>query len=173
MRAMFFAAALLIATPAAAEVVDSQPNGFEVRQTVTVKASAAKVYADLVKVGSWWSSDHSWSGDAKNMSIDARPGGCWCETWPGGGILHMTVVDAQPGKALRFAGALGPLSFSGLDGHMSWALAEKDGLTTVTWTYDVGGYAKGGLDKWPAGVDAVLTNQIDRFKRFEETGKPD
>jgi uncharacterized protein YndB with AHSA1/START domain len=172
MRAIIFAAALLLATPVAAEVVDAQPNGFEVRQSVTVKAPAAKVYADLVDVGAWWGSDHSWSGDARNMTIDAKPGGCWCETWPAGGVRHMTVIDAQPGKQIRFEGALGPLSFAGLAGYMSWVLSEKDGVTTVTWTYDVGGYAKGGLDKWPAGVDGVLTAQIGRFKTYVETGKP-
>lgn len=177
MRAIVFAAALLAAgtaaVPAFAEVVDSQPYGFEIRQTVTVKAPAAKVYADLIKVGSWWSSDHTWSGKAANMTIDARPGGCWCETWAAGGVLHMTVIDAEPGKALRFAGALGPLSFSGLDGHMGWTLIEKDGITTVTWTYDVGGYFKGGLGKLPDGVDQVLGQQIARFQRYAETGKPD
>lgn len=173
MRAIIFATALLLATPVAAEVVDSQPNGFEVRQSVTVKAPAAKVFADLVNVGAWWSSAHSWSGDARNISIEAWPGGCWCEIWPGGAVRHMTVIGAEPGKALRFEGALGPLSLAGLSGHMSWTLAEKDGATTVTWTYDVGGYAKGGLDRWPAAVDGVLTEQIGRFMRFEETGKPD
>ncbi|MDQ0465678.1 uncharacterized protein YndB with AHSA1/START domain [Caulobacter ginsengisoli] len=173
MRAIVFVTALLLAGPAAAEVVDSQPNGFEVRQSAAIKAPAAKVYADLVKIGAWWGSDHSWSGDARNITIDARPGGCWCETWAGGGVLHMTVIDAQPGKQLRFAGALGPLSFSGLDGHMAWTLGEKDGVTTVTWTYAVGGYVRGGLGQWPAGVDKVLTEQLERFKRFEETGKPD
>jgi uncharacterized protein YndB with AHSA1/START domain len=173
MRAIVFAAALFAAGPVAAEVVDSQPNGFEIRQSVDIKAPAAKVYADLTRVGSWWGSDHTWSGKAANMTIDARAGGCWCETWAGGSVLHMTVIDAEPGKALRFAGALGPLSFSGLTGHLGWTLSEKDGVTTVTWTYDVGGYFKGGLGQLPAGVDQVMGEQLRRFQRFEETGRPD
>ena len=44
--------------------------------------------------------------------------------------------------------------------------------TDVVLTYDVGGYAKGGLAETYAGpVDKVLGDQIARLKRVAETGK--
>ena len=60
---------------------------------------------------------------------------------------------------------------SGATGHMIWALAEKDGQTTVTWSYDAGGYMRGGLDKIAPIVDQVLGQQQDRLKAYLETGK--
>jgi hypothetical protein len=39
-------------------------------------------------------------------------------------------------------------------------------------TYDFGGYAKGGMDKWAAPVDQVLGAQLDSLKRYVETGQP-
>ena len=48
--------------------------------------------------------------DAKNLSIDARPGGCFCEKLPnGGGVEHARVVYVAPREVLRLSGALGPL----------------------------------------------------------------
>jgi len=166
-------AALAVAGAARAEVVDVSPQGFEVKQTVTVAAPAAKVWAALIQPGQWWSSKHSWSGDAHNMALDARVGGCWCETLPnGGGVQHLTVIYVDPGKAIRFQGGLGPFQFTGADGRLGWTLAEKDGRTTLTWTYDVGGYVKGGVQTLAAPVDGVLGEQIGRLKAYVETGKP-
>jgi hypothetical protein len=60
---------------------------------------------------------------------------------------------------------------SGATGHLAWTLAEKDGRTTLTQTYDVGGYMIGGLDKIAPVVDQVLREQFDRLKIYVETGK--
>ena len=60
---------------------------------------------------------------------------------------------------------------SGATGHLGWTLAEKDGRTTLTQTYDVGGYMAGGLDKIAPVVDQVLGEQFDRLKIYVETGK--
>ncbi|HWA63169.1 MAG TPA: SRPBCC domain-containing protein [Caulobacteraceae bacterium] len=167
------AAALALAGAARAEVVDAQPNGFEVRQSVTIAAPPAKVWAALVQPGQWWNSAHSWSGDAKNLRLDARAGGCWCETLPnGGGAAHLRVIYVEPGKALRLEGALGPFQFSGATGHLVWTLKEDAGKTVLTQTYDLGGYMQGGLGTHAPAVDGVLTDAITRLKAFVETGKP-
>ncbi len=163
------AASLALAGAARAEVADVSPQGFEIKHTVEIAAPAAKVWAALVKPGQWWNSDHSWSGDARNLTLDPRPGGCWCEALPhGGGARHMTVVYVAPGQEMRLEGGLGPFQFSGASGHMIWKLAEKDGKTTLTWTYDLGGYVKGGIDKMAGPVDGVLGDQVGRLKRYIE-----
>jgi hypothetical protein len=53
-----------------------------------------------------------------------------------------------------------------------WSLAEKDGRTTLTQIYFVGGYFPGGLDKLAPAVDGVLGEQLARLKSYVETGKP-
>jgi uncharacterized protein YndB with AHSA1/START domain len=166
-------ACALAAGAARAEVVDSTPGGFEVKQTVTIAAPASAVWTALLKPDQWWNGKHSWSGEAHNLSLDARVGGCWCETLPnGGGVEHMRVVFLAPGKVIRFQGGLGPFQMSGADGRLAWMLAETDGKTTLTWTYDLGGYMKGGLQPMAAPVDGVLAEQIARLKAYIETGKP-
>jgi uncharacterized protein YndB with AHSA1/START domain len=170
---MIAAAALALTTTAGhAEVVDAQPNGFQVKRTAVLNAPADKVYAALSQPSQWWNKDHTWSGSAANLSLAPMAGGCFCEKLPNGGsVMHMTVVYAQSGQGLRLFGALGPLQMSGATGHLGWTLAEKDGKTTLTQTYDVGGYMKGGLDKIAPGVDRVLSEQLDRLKAYVETGK--
>ncbi|MFZ0269806.1 SRPBCC family protein [Caulobacter sp.] len=166
------AAALALTTTAHAEVADAQPNGFQVKRTAVLNAPADKVYAALSQPSQWWSKDHTWSGSAANLSLAPMAGGCFCEKLPNGGsVMHMTVVYAQPGKGLRLFGALGPLQTSGAAGHLGWTLSEADGKTTLTQTYDVGGYMKGGLDKIAPAVDQVLSAQFDRLTAYVETGK--
>ena len=161
---------LLTTGAARAEVVDATPNGFEVKHEVVVNAPAAAVWAVLVQPSKWWTPAHTWSGSAANLSLGAASGGCFCERLPNGGsVLHMTTVYAAPGARLVLSGALGPLQASGATGALAFTLAEKDGRTTVTVTYDVGGYLKGGLDKIAGGVDAVIGQQVAGLKAAAET----
>ena len=149
-------------------------TGFLVRHTATIAAPPARVYDALVRqVGSWWHSDHTFSGDARNLSIDARPGGCFCEKLKeGGGVEHMRVVYAAPGERLRMSGALGPLQASGLAGSLTWSLAATPGGTTIELSYSVGGFLAGGFEKMAPAVSGVLEEQLRRLKLFVETGKP-
>ena len=150
------------------------PNGFLVKFEVTVNAPPAKVYEALVRqIGSWWNPEHTYSHDAKNLSIDARPGGCFCEKLPnGGGIEHLRVVFVAPPQVVRFSGALGPLQASGVAGSMTWTLTGDADSTHLDLSYSVGGYIDGGFGKIAPAVEAMLREQLDRLKLFVETGKP-
>ena len=149
------------------------PNGFVVKFEVTVNASAAKVYDALVgQIGSWWDSEHTYSGDAKNLSIDARPGGCFCEKLPnGGGIEHARVIYVSPREVLRLSGALGPLQPSGVVGTLTWKLITGTDNTRLQLSYSAGGFIDGGFEKIAPAVESVLRGQIDRLKQFAEMGK--
>lgn len=129
--------------------------------------------APVQQVDSWWSSDHTFSGDARNLSLDARPGGCFCEKLKdGGGLEHMRVIYVAPGETLRLSGALGPLQASGLAGSLTWALKAAPNGTAVELSYSVGGFFPGGFEKIAPAVNAVLEEQLRRFKLLVETGKP-
>jgi uncharacterized protein YndB with AHSA1/START domain len=149
-------------------------TGFLVKFEVNVNAPPAKVYDALIgQIGSWWDSEHTYSGDAKNLSIDARPGGCFCEKLPnGGGIEHARVIYVAPREVLRLAGALGPLQASGIAGTLTWRLTSGTDNTRVQLSYSVGGFIDGGFEKIAPGVESVLRVQLDRLKQFAETGKP-
>ena len=166
--------AMLVA-PLRGEVLESSAAGFAVRNTAAINAPPAKVYAALTdKVGGWWDPAHTFSQDARNLSLDAKPGGCFCERLPdGGGVQHMSVVYASPGKLLRLTGAIGPMQEAALAGTMTWSLSQTGSGTTVELIYTVGGFRVGGFRDLPTVVDRVLRGQLGRLKAFVETGRPD
>jgi uncharacterized protein YndB with AHSA1/START domain len=167
MHRLFLACALMLAGAAAAqaEVVDKSPAGFTTKTSVTIAAPPAQVYAMLARVGEWWDPAHTYSGDAKRMTIEAKAGACFCETLANGGsIQHGVVVYANPDETLRVSGALGPLQELGVSGSLTWSLQASGSGTTATVTYAVGGYAPGGLDTLAAIVDQVIGTQLTRLK---------
>jgi uncharacterized protein YndB with AHSA1/START domain len=162
----------LIAVTGDADVIESTPSGFTTRTTVEIAATPRTVYNALsLQVASWWDPEHTWSGNPRNMTIDPRAGGCFCEKLNNGGsVTHMTVVLADPGKTLRMTGALGPLQEHAIAGTMSWMLTDVSGRTRVEMTYVVGGYMRGGVEPVVKIVDQVLATQVQRLKRYIETG---
>ena len=165
------ALAVAFAVPAQAKVTSSEPHGFEVVETVRLAATPAQVYAALAQVGRWWSGAHTYSGDAANMRLEPRPGGCFCERMKDdGAIEHMRVVYAQPHQTLRLQGGLGPLQEEGAVGSLTWSIKPAEGGAEITQRYVVGGYVRGGMEKLAPLVDQVLAEQLARLKRFLDTG---
>src|SRR5690606_24862158 len=85
LRIAILAGALTVASPAVAEVKSATAAGFEVENSVTVPVPPAEAWAAMARIGQWWPGDHSWSGDAANMSLEPRAGGCFCEALPESG----------------------------------------------------------------------------------------
>ena len=163
--------ALLVLLAATAEVVDGSAAGFTSRNTVRVDASANTAYRALVEnVDQWWDPAHTYSGDLKNLSLNATAGGCFCETLPdGGSVEHMRVVYVEPGTTLRLQGALGPLQSIGVAGAMTFDFEASGDATQITLTYSAGGYYPGGLDTLAEPVDGVLRGQLERLAALAET----
>jgi len=159
---------------AEAEVMDSAANGFTVRILTTIHAAPADIYGRLThNIGDWWSSEHTFSGNAHNLSVDERPLGCFCEKLPNqGSVRHMEVLFVAPGKTLRMSGALGPLQALGAAGTLTFALTAAGDGTQLEATYAVGGYSPEGTTSWAAPVNAMLTEQVTRLKNYIETGNP-
>lgn len=158
------AVAALVAAPAAAEVVSATPQGFEVKAQATVAASPQAVWAMIGRIGRWWSPAHTYSGKGANLRLDPRIGGCFCETLDGGGgVEHLRVVYAAPGKMLRLQGGLGPLQGEGATGALTWTLKAVPGGTEITQTYVVGGYIRMGAEKLAPLVDGVMKEQLGRL----------
>jgi uncharacterized protein YndB with AHSA1/START domain len=166
--------AMLVCPAAAmAAVVNVGPSGFELKQVVHIAAPPDRVYAVLVEPGRWWSSAHTFSGDAANLTLEAKAGGCFCEALPNAGsVRHLTVVMAAPGEELALRGALGPFMRRGVDGSLDFALKPAGDGTDLTLTNDLGGYLPEGFADWAGLADAMLAEQMARLKRFVETGAP-
>ena len=163
-----------LADLAAAEVISATDGGFEVLETVSVAAVPKDVYPRLTDIAAWWNKAHTFSGDAGNLSLDARPGGCFCERLKdGGGVQHMTVAYVAPNQTLRLVGALGPLQAFGAAGSMTVSLTPAGSGTDIAVRYRVAGYAGDGMKKWAAPVDGVLAEQFGRLKRLIDVGSPE
>ena len=156
---------LLASTPASAEVVAPSDTGFTSRHTLTVAAPPAKVWELLLRPGSWWAGSHTYSGSAANLSLDARPGGCWCEKTAGGGVEHMRVVYVAANDTLRLTGGLGPLQAMPVAGVMTITLKPAGTGTALAIDYVVAGPGLAGVG---TAVDQVLGSQWTRLKAAAE-----
>lgn len=168
-------AVLAVASTASAEVKDSAANGFTIASTFTAKGTPEEVYRKIVNVGEWWSSEHTFSGDAHNLTIDPRAGGCWCEKLAkvNGSVAHMQVATAWPGTILVLTGGLGPLQQMGASGAMTFKLSPADGGTKVDFVYVVSGYTPQGMNALAPVVDRVLMNAVSRLHSYIDTGAAD
>jgi hypothetical protein len=158
-------AAMAAVSPAQAEVKASAPDGMIIQIKGEVALSRETAWARLLKIGSWWSDGHTYSGKASSMTVDAVAGGCWCEIWEGGEVEHGRVIYIQPNQSVRFASALGPLQGLGVTGVLTLTLADGSapGKTAVTLDMNVTGSSLSGLDKMAAPVNGVLQEQFDRL----------
>jgi hypothetical protein len=172
MKHVLFLALIASASPAAAEVMSASSNGFEVRQTVNLVVPPADAFDAFRNIGAWWDPEHTYSGDAANLSLALVPGGCFCERLPkGGGVEHMRVAYIEPGKHVVLTGALGPLLYEAVTGVMDVQVKTIAGGAQLTLDYKAAGFAKGGADKLAPAVDSVLAAQMKRYRAYA-TSRP-
>ena len=137
-----------------------------------VKLSAPDALMAFTRVSSWWMSDHTFSGNPANLTLDARPGGCLCERFPGGGgIEHMRVTYFEPGKFLILTGAMGPLLHEAVNGVIIVHVEPAAGGSRLTMGYRASGFANGGGQKFARMVDQMLSDTAKRYQQFANGGR--
>ncbi|MEE4155444.1 MAG: SRPBCC family protein [Erythrobacter sp.] len=168
--------ALLAGFPARAEITAESDRGFVTRHEVVLEASPKETWLALISPARWWNAQHTWSGDAENLTLTPQAGGCFCETIPEvdepgrftlqGSVEHMRVVQANPENALRMVGALGPLQSEPVTGVLTIALTPIEGEggaahTRVVWEYNVGGSMRYEVPVIAKAVDGVMGLQVE------------
>ncbi|MDO7842386.1 SRPBCC family protein [Sphingomonas immobilis] len=168
------AAALFLAAPASAEIVESAADHFEVKQVVTVEAPVQQVWETLRAPQKWWSKDHTYSDDAANLYLDSQATGCFCEKLADkGSVEHAHIIYIQPPRMIRLDGALGPLQAEAVKGTLTFKVDPGErGATTLTMTYLVAGYMRAGGEKLAPQVDEVLALQVLNLKAAAEAAPP-
>jgi uncharacterized protein YndB with AHSA1/START domain len=158
---------------AQAEVREARDGMFLIERSIATTAAPAAAYVALVRVSGWWDPAHSWSGAAKNLRLEPKAGGCFCEKLPdGGSVEHARVVFAQPGKMIRLEGALGPLQDMAVTGVLTFKLEPDSAGTKITMSYRVSGALAMDATKLVPLVDQVLGGQLERLRSFATTGSP-
>ena len=155
------------AMPAAAEVKSLSPSHFEVEKRIVAPVAPEAAYQMLGQVSRWWDPNHTYSGNASNLRLDLKAGGCLCETIPEGSgtVEHLRVVFARPGILLRAQGGLGPLQGEAVAGTLTWSFKPVAGGTEVTQTYIVSGHIRSGTADMAPAVDAMLGEQLSRLEK--------
>ncbi len=163
-----FCASIFLST-ASADVIQSAPDGFQLKLEETSSLSADALFSKIGNLPAWWASDHTYSGDAGNLSLaDMKPGQLWLERWDHGQVQHgrvIAVTNASNEKMIRFEAALGPLQEIGVNAVLTIKVTPEDKpetphLSTVRFDYYVTGASFQKLDQWAADVDSVLSQQI-------------
>jgi uncharacterized protein YndB with AHSA1/START domain len=154
-----------------AAVKQSSPSAMVVELDQQVKVEAGDLYRAIARVDHWWSSQHTFSGSAGNLSLEPRAGGCFCERWNDGSVEHGRVIQTQRDRLLRLQSTLGPLMEMGVSGVLTFELAPQGKATALKVTYRVSGDPSHDLAKLAPVVDRVLAEQIQRLVKFAETGK--
>jgi hypothetical protein len=137
---------------------------------VEVPVAPDEAWQVMLQPGRWWSGEHTYSGDARNLSIAAVPGGCFCESIPatgtgglGGAIEHMRVVYVAPSSTLRLNGGLGPLQSEAVTAVLTMTLEPGGDGTKITWDFVVGGYTRSRMTELAPVVDRVVGDQLTRL----------
>ncbi|MDZ4307773.1 SRPBCC family protein [Allopontixanthobacter sp.] len=164
------AAILLNPGQASAEVIEQGEGSFVTRDAAVVKATPFDAWQALITPSKWWNSSHTWSADAENLYISPQGGGCFCELLPvpkdapegvrRGSAQHMVVLLADPGKALRMRGGLGPLQSEPVQGVLTVTLTPSDAGTVIVFEYVVGGYMRFETPEIAKAVDGVMSQQL-------------
>lgn len=163
---------LAFVAPVWADISQKSASGFTSTFRDEIRANGDEAWAVIAQLPRWWSDEHTYSGKASNLSLDLRPGGCWCETWPAGAIEHARVLLLMPGRSLRLQGQLGPLQALPVQGVLTLSLPVREGRTSLSMTYRVGGPADVGLEDLASAVDRVMGEQFKRLKAAIEAGRP-
>ena len=72
----------LSAAPALGEVAALSDTGFVIKHSAQASAGKSETWKVLTAPSRWWSGDHTYSGDAANLWLDAQATGCFCEKLP-------------------------------------------------------------------------------------------
>jgi uncharacterized protein YndB with AHSA1/START domain len=154
-----------LAMPVAAHgaLVRAAADGFLVEHRFHITAPPATAWQTLLHPERWWPGDHTWSGNAANLSLAPEAGGCFCERWANGSAEHGRVVQVKRDQLLRFSGALGPLQEMAVTGILTVVLTPVGSDTDAIVTYRVSGDASHGLESIAPVVDKVIGLQFGGF----------
>ena len=177
------------ALPIAGEVVEVRDDGFVSTFEVEIKAAPKRTFDALWKdVAKWWDPAHTYTGDSENMYLSdligfvedlsplvpsdppeeaRRP--LFDDDLLGPFVRHMDIDMVQPPTALRLRGAMGPLQTHAVMGSMTFDLEATEDGTRLRYRYVVNGPR---LREWAEPVDRVMGGQLQRLRRYVESGDP-
>ncbi|MEO1552956.1 MAG: SRPBCC domain-containing protein [Pseudomonadota bacterium] len=146
---------------AQAEVVTASSDHFTLKLEAETDLTPEETWARLIVPANWWQGEHSYSGDATNLSLDPVAGGLWREDWDDGSVWHGTVLQAQPNKVLSLSAPFGPLQ--GLAVQSVWTITltpNESGGTLIRFDHVTNGNTASNLHELAPAVDFVKSEAL-------------
>lgn len=172
MRVLTAALLVGLAAPAGAEIVKRGTEGFIIRHEGVAPGAPDATWAALVDWGGWWPAGHSYSRDSANFELEVEPDGELEEVWPGGQVLHGSVLAALPDRLLRLHAPLGPLQALPVNAVLEVSFAPDPKGTRVNLVYHVAGPAAANAGRYADAVDKVFAEAFPRLLSHKARPKP-
>lgn len=150
------------------EVVKSAPDHYTLQLRANSELPPKVLWQRLVVPATWWHPDHTYSGDANNLSLELKAGGLWQERWGENGVLHGRVLNLIDGKLLRLDAPFGPLQSMAV--NVIWTITiEADGSgSLVTFDEIANGTSASNLEQIAKAVDAVKSQALARLVKMPQ-----
>jgi uncharacterized protein YndB with AHSA1/START domain len=152
-----------LSTSANADVIAASSSHYALRHEAVSPLAPEVLWNRLVHPETWWSPEHSYSGDSANLSLDLRPGGLWKEEWDGGSVAHGAVLYVNPGEQLRLAAPFGPLQSMAVNVVWTITILPEGTGSKVTFDEVANGSDASNLDKIAGAVDGVKAEAMRRL----------
>ena len=153
---------------ASAEVLSAGRSNFLLAHEATSSLAPEEVWDRLMEPAAWWDGEHTYSGDAANLSMGGKAGDYWREDWDGGSVIHGQILTVKTGETLVLSAPFGPLQ--GTAANCVWTISLEPiegGGTRIRSKHVVVGPANLGMQELAEPVDFVMSNGIDRLARAE------
>ncbi|WOI54623.1 SRPBCC domain-containing protein [Parvularcula sp. LCG005] len=145
---------------ASAEVVSASPDHMELVLSDVSELAPDELWKKLIKPSRWWSGDHTYSGDARNLSLVLRAGGLWKEKWKEGAAAHGEVIYFKRGEELRLTAPFGPLQDMAVETAWTITLTPEGEGTRVNFVYRASGSMVSDLHLMATAVDYVYSEAL-------------
>lgn len=160
---LLFISCALFSGAATADIVSSGSDHYVLRHEASSELAPEALWERLVNVASWWHPDHTYSGDAANLSLDASAGGSWREDWDDGSVIHGQVLYANPPNKLRLEAPFGPLQGMAVNVVWSISIQPSESGSLVMFDEIATGSGVSGLEQLAPAVDGVKQEALERL----------
>jgi len=148
-----------------AEIVSSSDSHFVLRHEALSALSAETLWQRLTQPATWWHPDHTYSGRAENLSLNAEVGGVWREDWDEGSVIHGTIIFLRRGQVLRMNAPFGPLQELGAYTIWTITISQDGDGSRVVFDEVSNGPPSANMAETATAVDFVKGEAIIRLTR--------
>ena len=151
-----------------AEIVSSSNDHFKLEMQAKSTLSSKEVWDRLIAPSEWWHADHTYSGDAKNLTLNLTAGGLWREDWASGSVAHGRVLLAEPPRLLRLDAPFGPLQELAVESVWTITIAPDEAGSIVKFEFVANGSTQSDLEALAPTVDFVKSEALKNLVALRE-----